>query len=66
MTQSIALPIPAAYSLESYIQTVNRYPLLSQEAEQAYENACGSPEETTQSRRRSRSTASPRAARRAS
>lgn len=34
MNQSMSLPIPAAYSLESYIQTVNRYPILSQEAEQ--------------------------------
>lgn len=31
----MSLPIPAAYSLESYIQTVNRYPILSQEEEQA-------------------------------
>ena len=35
MNQSMSLPIPAAYSLESYIQTVNRYPILSLEAEQA-------------------------------
>ncbi|MFN3750011.1 MAG: RNA polymerase sigma factor RpoH [Thiobacillus sp.] len=35
MNQSMSLPIPAAYSLESYIQTVNRYPLLSQEEEQS-------------------------------
>ena len=34
MNQSLALPIPAAYSLDSYIQTVNRYPMLSLEDEQ--------------------------------
>ncbi len=34
MSQTIALPIPAAYSLDSYIQTVNRYPMLSLEDEQ--------------------------------
>src|SRR5512143_2449971 len=34
MTQSMSLPVPAAYSLESYIQTVNRYPMLSLEEEQ--------------------------------
>ena len=34
MTQSLSLPVPAAYSLESYIQTVNRYPMLSPEEEQ--------------------------------
>ncbi len=39
MTQSMALPIPAAYSLDSYIQTVNRYPLLSLEEEQRYAKA---------------------------
>jgi RNA polymerase sigma-32 factor len=31
-----ALPIPAANSLESYVQTVNRFPLLTQEQETAY------------------------------
>jgi RNA polymerase sigma-32 factor len=30
----MSLPVPAAYSLESYIQTVNRYPMLSLEDEQ--------------------------------
>ncbi|MCU0779567.1 MAG: DUF3472 domain-containing protein [Akkermansiaceae bacterium] len=30
----MSLPIPAAYSLDSYIQTVNRYPMLSLEDEQ--------------------------------
>jgi RNA polymerase sigma-32 factor len=30
----MTLPIPAAYSLDSYIQTVNRYPMLSLEEEQ--------------------------------
>jgi len=34
MTQTMSLPIPAAYSLESYIQTVNHYPMLSLEEEQ--------------------------------
>ncbi|MCA1977708.1 MAG: RNA polymerase sigma factor RpoH [Thiobacillus sp.] len=34
MNAAMTLPIPAAYSLDSYIQTVNRYPLLSQEDEQ--------------------------------
>jgi len=34
MNQPLSLPIPAAYSLESYIQTVNRYPMLSLEEEQ--------------------------------
>ncbi|MBN8763209.1 MAG: RNA polymerase factor sigma-32 [Thiobacillus sp. 63-78] len=39
MTQSISLPIPAAYSLDSYIQTVNRYPMLSLEEEQDFARA---------------------------
>lgn len=30
---SLALPVPAASSLENYIQTVNRFPILSQERE---------------------------------
>lgn len=34
MTQTISLPVPAAYSLDSYIQTVNRYPMLTLEDEQ--------------------------------
>ncbi len=34
MNQSMSLPIPAAYSLDSYIQTANRYPMLSLEEEQ--------------------------------
>src|SRR5512135_1132889 len=34
MSQMMTLPIPAAYSLDSYIQTVNRYPMLSLEEEQ--------------------------------
>lgn len=34
MTRTMSLPIPAAYSLDSYIQTVNRYPMLSLEEEQ--------------------------------
>ncbi len=34
MNQSMSLPVPAAYSLDSYIQTVNRYPMLSMEEEQ--------------------------------
>jgi RNA polymerase sigma-32 factor len=34
MNQPLSLPVPAAYSLESYIQTVNRYPMLSLEDEQ--------------------------------
>jgi RNA polymerase sigma-32 factor len=34
MTYTASLPIPAAYSLDSYIQTVNQYPLLSLEDEQ--------------------------------
>lgn len=34
MKQSMSLPVPAAYSLDSYIQTVNRYPMLSVEDEQ--------------------------------
>jgi len=34
MTQTMSLPIPAAYSLDSYIQTVNRYPMLSLDEEQ--------------------------------
>ena len=34
MNQAISLPVPAAYSLDSYIQTVNRYPMLSAEDEQ--------------------------------
>jgi RNA polymerase sigma-32 factor len=33
---SLAMPIPAAGSLETYIQTVNRFPLLTQEQETAY------------------------------
>ncbi|MHB1094057.1 RNA polymerase sigma factor RpoH [Thiobacillus sp.] len=39
MNQSNSLPIPAAYSLDSYIQTVNRYPMLSLEEEQAFARA---------------------------
>ncbi|MFP5419046.1 MAG: RNA polymerase sigma factor RpoH [Gammaproteobacteria bacterium] len=39
MSPSLSLPIPAAYSLDSYIQTVNRYPLLSLEEEQRYARA---------------------------
>ncbi|MDA8129276.1 MAG: RNA polymerase sigma factor RpoH [Betaproteobacteria bacterium] len=39
MSQSMSLPIPAAYSLESYIQTVNRYPMLSMEEEQQFARA---------------------------
>ena len=31
-----ALPIPAAGSLETYVQTVNSFPLLTQEQETAY------------------------------
>lgn len=34
MNQTLAMPVPAAYSLDSYIQTVNRYPMLSLEDEQ--------------------------------
>lgn len=34
MIQSMSLPIPAAYSLDSYIQSVNRYPMLTLEDEQ--------------------------------
>src|SRR5574340_1575382 len=34
MKQALSLPVPAAYSLDSYIQTVNRYPMLSLEDEQ--------------------------------
>ena len=34
MNQAMSLPIPAAYSLDSYLQTVNRYPMLSLEDEQ--------------------------------
>ena len=34
MNPSLTLPIPAAYSLDSYIQNVNRYPMLSLEDEQ--------------------------------
>ena len=34
MNRSMSLPIPVAYSLDSYIQTVNRYPMLSLEDEQ--------------------------------
>jgi RNA polymerase sigma-32 factor len=32
----MSLPVPAAYSLDSYIQTVNRYPMLSLEDEQRF------------------------------
>jgi len=35
----MSLPIPAAYSLDSYIQTVNRYPMLSLEDEQKFARA---------------------------
>lgn len=34
MTQTLSLPVAAAHSLESYIQTVNRYPMLSLDEEQ--------------------------------
>ena len=33
MNQTMSLPIPAAYSLDSYIQTVSRFPILSQREE---------------------------------
>jgi len=39
MSQSMSLPIPAAYSLDSYIQTVSRYPMLSLEDEQSLARA---------------------------
>ncbi len=39
MNETMSLPVPAAYSLDSYIQTVNRYPLLSLEEEQRYARA---------------------------
>ena len=39
MNQPMSLPVPAAYSLDSYIQTVNRYPMLSLEEEQKYARA---------------------------
>ncbi len=39
MNSAMALPVPAAYSLDSYIQTVNNYPMLSREEEQAYARA---------------------------
>jgi RNA polymerase sigma-32 factor len=39
MTETMSLPIAAAYSLDSYIQTVNRYPILSLEEEQRYARA---------------------------
>jgi RNA polymerase sigma-32 factor len=51
MTQSMALPIPAAYSLDSYIQTVNRYPLLSLEEEQRYARAWRDHEDLDAARR---------------
>ena len=39
MNPTISLPVPAAYSLDSYIQTVNRYPMLSLEDEQRFARA---------------------------
>ncbi len=51
MTQSMALPIPAAYSLDSYIQTVNRYPLLSLEEEQRHARAWRDHEDLDAARR---------------
>jgi RNA polymerase sigma-32 factor len=39
MNQTLSLPIPAAYSLDSYIQTVNRYPMLSLDEEQSLARA---------------------------
>ncbi|MDO9468530.1 MAG: RNA polymerase sigma factor RpoH [Thiobacillus sp.] len=39
MTDTMTLPIPAAYSLDSYIQTVNRYPMLTLEDEQRLSRA---------------------------
>jgi RNA polymerase sigma-32 factor len=39
MNETMSLPVPAAYSLDSYIQTVNRYPILSLEDEQRYARA---------------------------
>lgn len=36
---TLSLPIPAAYSLDSYIQTVNRYPMLSLDEEQSLARA---------------------------
>jgi RNA polymerase sigma-32 factor len=39
MNTAMSLPIPAAYSLDSYIQTVGNYPMLSLEEEQRYARA---------------------------
>ncbi|MBI1285167.1 MAG: RNA polymerase sigma factor RpoH [Thiobacillus sp.] len=39
MNETMSLPVPAAYSLDSYIQTVNRYSMLSLEEEQRYARA---------------------------
>ena len=39
MSQTFSLPVPAAYSLDSYIQTVNRYPMLTLEDEQRFARA---------------------------
>ena len=39
MNQALSLPLPAAYSLDSYIQTVNRYPMLTLEEEQGLARA---------------------------
>ena len=39
MNSAMTLPVPAAYSLDSYIQTVNRYPMLSLEQEQEFARA---------------------------
>jgi RNA polymerase sigma-32 factor len=36
---AFSLPVPAAHSLDGYIQTVNRYPMLSAEQEQALARA---------------------------
>lgn len=39
LSTTAGFPVPAAHSLESYIQTVNRYPLLTLEEEQRYARA---------------------------
>jgi RNA polymerase sigma-32 factor len=39
MNTAMSLPVPAAYSLESYIQTVSNYPMLTLEEEQAHARA---------------------------
>jgi RNA polymerase sigma-32 factor len=50
MNTAMSLPVPAAYSLESYIQTVNNYPMLTLEEEQRHARAWAEHEDVNAAR----------------